>query len=212
MKKILTVGAASTVLAAMPILGVFANQTDTVVVEIEDACTVDLATVADDDTTPDVDETDTGHVAGMGTSAATSWSGDTLSGVMTNGTATQNYGQTKLRVSCNDNDGFVVSATMNNLTAAVAEDGSGNKLTIQPNAAFSGTSSGYAIKIGNISGNGASSMAAASSDWIGTTGTIVTASEPVSAGTFTVTYGVGVSATQAADTYSGTVVYGVTAN
>ena len=198
-KKVIAAGAASAALAAMPMLGVFAAQTDTIVVEIQDVCTVDLNSVP-----ADPGPEDTGHVDGTAT-----WSGQTLSGQMANGASTDNYGQTKLKVTCNDNDGFNVSATMNNLTAAVVEDGSGNKLTIAPNASFSGSSSGYALKVtspstGLTSTNG--------TNWVGATGTIVSASEPISNGTFLVTYGVGVSATQAADTYTGTVIYGVTAN
>ena len=196
-KRVIAAGAASAALAAMPMVGVFANQTDTLVVQIQGVCTVDLNSVP-----ADPGPADTGHVDGSAT-----WSGQTLTGQMSNGSSTQNFGQTKLKVTCNDNDGFDVSATMNDLTAAAAEDGEGNKITIAPTASFGDGTSGYALKVSNAT----TGLTPASNGWIGTTGNIVSASQPISGGSFIVTYGVGVSATQAADNYTGTVVYGITA-
>lgn len=199
-KSIIAAGAASVALAAMPILGAFAGQTDTIVVEIEGSCTVDLKA--------------SGHAAGVvsgdASAAATSWTGNTLSGTMTNGTYSEDYGASTLVVNCNNNSGFDVSATATALSAATLVDPTTTlPLTIPVGATIDGTVSDWSYKVtlptGSALTNNAAAWQAASSS------SIVEAATPISAGEFTVTYGTSIDDVQPADTYTGTITYGIAA-
>ena len=192
-KSMIAVGAASVALAAMPVVGVFASHTDTVQVEIETACTVSLKTG--------------GHAAGAVGAVATTWNSNTLSGSMKNGTYSENYGSTTLSVTCNDDAGFNVSATPTALTAGTVEDGSGHKLTIPVGSNIDGEHSAWSFKVTSVD----ASLGNNATAWqTGTSSSIVDANDPVSGGEFTVTYGASIDSTQPADTYTGTITYGVT--
>ena len=194
-KSIIAAGAASVALAAMPAMGVFADQTDTINVTIDQTCQIDSVSHAA--------STDTSNVSNS------AWTGDSLAGKMTNGTTTDNYGATTFTITCNANGGFSVNTTtVDSLTASEVEDSEGNKLTIAPATDFGASKSGWAYKVTAVS-NGITNGASA---WQAATATgIVTGSSPISAGTFTVTYGMGISSTQSADTYTGTIVYEIAA-
>ena len=200
MKKTLIAGAASVALAAMPVVGVFAEgqQVDTIKVGISESCTIALAAA-------------NGHTNGTDTVSGT-WgvesAANTLTGSVANGSASNNFGSTKLTISCNKSSGFNVAATATALTAAtVTEPGTSNKVTIPLNASFSGSASGWAYKVENeglsagITNNTSSWSATASN------ASLVSGTAPINNGSFTVTYGVGVDTTQPADTYTGTITY-----
>ncbi len=184
MKKVLTLGAASLAVAAMPVVGVFAadttTQTDTLSVTIDQACTISSAT----------------HTDGSGTWSSTS--GDaTLSATMIAGNYNTAFGQTSLNIFCNDTDGWTVSVVTPDLASG------SDTIPFSGTAITGATTSGYSL---TASGTGANGVLAKSGDTIATN-----SSETKNAGdTFTVTYGIAVADGQAAGTYTGNVVYTLT--
>ena len=184
MKKALIAGAASLAVAAMPVVGVMAagqTQTDTITVSLSQSCEFSAATHAD------------------GSSSIGSWTGDTLSGTLTNGSTTDDYGSTTMTVVCNNQAGWQVTV------AAASLQGGVSKQSIAPNASYSATQTGYAWVVSQTPDNGLTipeGKQASNGQVASLASTTDTAGK-----SFTVTYGVGISETQAADTYTGDVVY-----
>ena len=109
MKKALIAGAASVALAAMPVVGVFAADTD--ITEVTDTLTVTINPTCS-------------FNAQQGGTAPNAT--NTYSKVMTANGFDASFGVTTLTVSCNNAKGYTVSSTMNNLTGP-AKAGSGNE-------------------------------------------------------------------------------------
>ena len=185
MKKALIAGAASLAVAAMPVVGVMAagqSQTDTITVSLNQSCEFSAATHAD------------------GSSSIGSWTGDTLSGTLTNGSNTNNYGSTTMTVVCNNQAGWQVTVA----AAPLAGQDSGQ--SIAPNASHSATQTGYSWTVSKADVDGSLTVPEGKQDSNGQVASL-TSTTDAAGETFTVTYGVGISETQAADTYTGNVVY-----
>ncbi len=191
MKKALIAGAASAVLAAMPIVGVFAadgdlSQTDTVVVTVDSAC-----------------------------SLATSNTGADYTATIANGAFNTNIAGSTFTITCNDTGGWDLNAIgAGTATGDVTKmDASTNKDAddIATGTTLDGSVSNWAFKIAK-GGSDASNITV-------TTGydnfsAVPAASTKIAKGTstagnstITATYGVGISATQSAGTYTGKVTY-----
>lgn len=187
MKKALIAGAASLAIAAMPVVGVFAadvtTQTDTLSVTIDATCTFKADSITHSN----------------GTSNVGTWAGDVLSGTMTNGSNTDDYGSTSFTVVCNNVDGWQVSADIEDL------DGAASGQSIAPNAAHSATISGYSLTVSQAADNGLT-IPSGKQAADGQVASMATATDNTGK-TFTVTYGMGISETQAADTYTGDILY-----
>lgn len=212
MKKALIAGTVSLAVAAMPVVGVFAadtnitdNTTDTLRVEIASSCTFTSKHAGGNVGTGVGESTTAGTwVAGVdGNTAA-----DTLSATMLNGTKIDDFGSTSFTVICNNAKGWRVTNTMGSLA------GGNSGQSIEPAADYSAAKSGYAWKVSQAGDAGLKIG--------GADNTTTTESGPKGAGgevaryeqatdttgkTFKVTYGVGISQTQAADIYTGTVTY-----
>lgn len=183
-KSLTTAGAASLVVAAMPIVGVFAADgnktiTDTIKVTIDSACSVTS------------DKTDNTYAVDM-----------------TNSQLNSNIGSTVMNVKCNDAHGWKVTAVGSGSGATVdvldaAKDGA----DIATGTATSGAASNWAFKVAGDSTVAAYKNFAA----IPTTAAKVaegSVATDMTAGTnITTTYQVWISATQQADTYTGQVTY-----
>ncbi|MBR3132092.1 hypothetical protein IKG33_01625 [Candidatus Saccharibacteria bacterium] len=182
MKKKIAIGLAAVALAAMPMLNVMAigeSFTDTIVITINDSCTF-----ARHGTTP--------HTNGDGTwgSGATA---DTLSATRSLSSLSNNLGKSTFIVGCNLATGYKVTVA----TTALVH-GTTNSITIPNNTTYSASASGWSPKSTN--GTGGTRYV--------NNNTVNTNSTPVAANTsFDVYYGVGISATQAAGTYTGTATY-----
>ena len=185
MKKALVAGAASLALAAVPVVGVFAatTLTDTISVTVSDNCALSYGSTA--------------HTNGDGT-----WntSTHTLSATRTNGTVTYNLGKTTMKAVCNNSLGYKVAVkTLNNLTSG------SNSIPAYAGTAYTASVSGWSPIQAPSSGTPTGTSTKYKQ------GDTVKTESAVTAGTeFSVYYGVGISSTQAAGTYSGTVVYELT--
>lgn len=183
-KSLITAGAASLVVAAMPIVGVFAADgnktiTDTIKVTIDSACSV---TSAKTDNTYAVD--------------------------MTNSQLDSNIGSTSMTVKCNDAAGWKVSAVGSGSGATVdVLDASDDGTDIATGTATSGATSNWAFKVAGDKTVAAYQNFAA----VPTTAAKVAedsgATSMTSGTTISTTYQVWISATQQADTYTGQVTY-----
>ena len=191
MKKALIAGAASAVLAAMPVLGAFATTTggpftDTLDVTIENACTFSRGATA--------------HTAGSGSVGTwgTSTTADTLSGSLAAGTLDTDFGSSAFNVVCNNHDGWKVTAAASALTG---------KTTTTEN-----------IPLGTPAADTAAwnYTSSSSDEAITGTGTYSTASQIVAQSTattptagrnFSVKYAVSVDHVLSAQVYEGTIVY-----
>ena len=190
MKKALIAGAASAVLAAMPVVGVFATDitsiTDTVQLTVEATCTF--------------------NTENSGNASATTYSATVANGAqasLSNGSAHT------FNVFCNDNDGWKVTA---GAPANLAGTGTNaHVITYQASALPStGTEGAW---VATVSGTGVSAelsgiTTASAVNYISTDGGIIaTETSSTDGSTFTVTYGAYVGTETAADTYTGTVQY-----
>ncbi|MBR3132093.1 hypothetical protein IKG33_01630 [Candidatus Saccharibacteria bacterium] len=180
MKKKIAVGLAAVALAAVPMLNVMAigeSFTDTIVITINDTCVFARQSTA--------------HTNGDGT-WGTGTTADTLSATRTNGTLTNNLGASNFTVSCNHPTGYKVTVATTSLV-----HGTTNSITIPNNKTYTNSVSGWSpanAKTGTITKyvNG---------------DTVKSSSSPVNSSTFVIYYGVGISTTQAAGTYTGTATY-----
>ena len=179
-KKILGASAAATVLAAMPLLGVFAADsttvTDTVSVNIDATCTLGVASTGASPSEPIV-----------------------------NGGNNQDMKGSEFSVTCNASNGWHITAKgageEGHETDLITSD---KAHTIETGTTLDGSVSNWAFK---ATGTGVETtyqdFAAVPSE----AKTIAKGSAPVSGNKISITYGAGVSATQDAGTYTGKVTY-----
>lgn len=209
MKKAIIAGAASAVLAAMPVVGVFAVgasdgnsvYTDTLILTIDNACTFARGA------------TTNGHADGFGswgdgtgTPAPTAGQAghvDTLSATVINGTIYDGesgngaaLGTSTFVVNCNNQAGYDVTVATTGFTANTAANSTGAY-------AWGYSAGGTIANADNSSWTIASSHAGAA---LGTN-KVAKAEAPVSDDNFTVTYKAAVDATQPADTYTASAEY-----
>ena len=179
MKKLAIIGA-SAVLAALPVVGVFAADTttvtDTVTVTIDPSCTLGVAST-----------------------------GASPSKTIANGGNDQEMAGSEFTVSCNASNGWHITAVGAGEEGHETDLIDSTKAhTISTGTTLDGSVSNWAFK---ASGTGVEttyqSFAAVPSE----AATIAKGASPVTANTISITYGAGVSATQDAGTYSGKVTY-----
>ena len=185
-KRILGAGAASAVLAAMPLLGVFAEDqsiTDTVVITVASSCTMERTAVS----------------GGSGTYNAS----------ISNGVKNESIDGSQFTIKCNDNKGWKLSAvgasdgsTKTDLVASEGLDGH----NIATGTTFSGTTSAWAFKFESTGGTVQGSCGEFSAI-PGTATVVAQANDATADDTVNVTYGAYISADQPAGTYTGKVTY-----
>lgn len=180
-KSIIAAGAASAVLAAMPVLGVFADDVlsvkDKLVLTVSSSCTYDGIT-------PEAATSSTGN----------EYTASAAPNQLVSFGATSSA--TSLTVKCNDADGYTITPTFTGLTGptgAQAINYSGTAAT-----AGSGTWNAFYSK-----NSGATTIFAAS-------GTAIDGG-PTMTDTYTFSYKVGTLVDQAAGTYNGTATYALAA-
>ena len=179
MKKAIIAGAASAVLAAMPVAASFALSTgpltDSLQLTIEDTCEF-------------IRSTSTPHAAGADGGA---WSGDTLSKTVVAGNTYADLGSSTFHVTCNNTAGFSVTMAAEDL-----ETTDGDTIPYAAGAVSTTSSTYSASKDNNTS-------------YLTNNDIVANASQPTAAAgiDFTVTYGAGIKDGQAAGQYSGDIVY-----
>ena len=186
-KSIIATGAAAVALAAMPALGAFADVTDTVVLTIQSSCTV-------------------------GQTSATAGAGKTI----TENNAVNSHLYTydadgsaggTLKVTCNDASGWNVkaigSSTGSDKTVMVP---TASGTAIATGTATSGDTSNWMFK---VAGTGAVSGYTSWAQIPSAATKVASSNDPVAEGAINTGYQVWVSATQEADTYTGSVTYTV---
>lgn len=191
-KSLIATGAAAVALAAMPALGAFADVTDTVVLTIPSACSVGQ----------------TSSTAGTGkTMSETNAENGQAYTFAADGTA----GGT-IKVSCNDNGGWMVKAVGSGDGATVDvmdASGSGTDIATAAGAPTSGDSK-WGFKV--ASSTSGVSIETGYSDWAAVPTTaqkVASGTGAISEGQINTGYRVWVSTTQQADTYTGKVTYTV---
>lgn len=186
MKKLAIAGASAAVLAAMPVVGVFAAQTpagsttDTVEITIENACSLTAS----------------------GNSAA-------YAKTMTNGQSDFNIGGTTITIKCNNVAGWDLKAVGfgDDATDKTAMNATGSGTDIPTGSAVTPTSSQWAFKLtGSTVASGYSAFASIPSAET-TVASSSVATDAVDGVTVVTRYGVYIDATQQADTYTGKVKY-----
>ena len=145
------------------------------------------------------------HANGAGT-----WTTNTLSKTMSNGTSTDALGTTTLGVYCNNVDGYTITTTGAGALTSSTSD------TIPVNNAFSASTTGWSFKVSAGENNRGVVVAAYDDTWAtSANANAVIAQSPSNAPKmtsndgdyFTITYGVGVSDSLSAGTYTGTITY-----
>ncbi len=198
MKKVLIAGAgvAALGLAAMPMLGAFADVIDTVQITISSSCGVN----SDTESTPGTGQTFT---ATMTNSDTHEWAADGTGG--------------ELYVTCNDASGWNVTAQgfSNDTAGTTTMVPTGSGTAIPTGTTLDGTVSAWGFKVAD-GDTGATMVAAYSGEnyaQVPATATRVAykSGTPVSQGLIYTGYKVSTSATQQADTYTGKVKYVVSA-
>lgn len=217
MKKIAIAGA-SVALAAMPVVGVFADPTpstqtttqeDTIQITIDSVCSIGYDTDTSTASSP-IEVTGVAHNPGSGSwgSGATA---DTLSSTMIPETDTQNLGTTTLGIYCNDEDGYTITTS-----GAAALSNANLSDNIPINGSFSASSTGWSYKVAAASGNRGAVRSEESHNhtvWATSSNAnemiaSLSNSTTANAGDFyTVTYGVGIYNDVGAGTYSNTITY-----
>ena len=215
-KKMIAAGAASLALAAMPVVGVFAEDytpiVDTVEVTVQSPCA--MWTGVDDSTPPQKVQTGGYYTASV--PAGTLVTPEAGTGNVAWGASSA---PKTITFSCNDAGGWKVTAQgINSATATGASVrtnmvGSSTQKTIATGTADSGAASAWAFKVagsGVTIANGYGNWSAIPGE---TPGILAesTNDAPISEATITPSYRVWVSSTQEADTYTGYVKYVLTA-
>ena len=199
MKKTLGVVAAAT-LAAMPVMGVFAEDfrgplTDTIDVSITDACVFARGATA--------------HVDGDGTTARGTWgseaTADLLSGTLAAGEYDADYGSSNFNVVCNHKAGWKVTAT------ATALKGKTTTTEEIPLGTPSADVKGWNYTSSSSDSDATTAFVAeyfkahtAASNEVVAQSTVTT---PTAGRNFTVKYAVAVDHQLSAQTYEGTIAY-----
>lgn len=184
-KSLIAAGASAVALAAMPVLGAFADVTDTVSVTINSSCTI-------------------------GSTTATSGAGASLSDTIANGgtkTWTAGTDGGTIKVTCNAASGWNIKAvgSGDDATVKTAMNASQSGTDI-PTTASLGSNSGWQFQ---VTGTGAVTTYNSFSEIPATATKVAGSEDAVSEGTINTGYTVHVSATQEADTYTGKVTYTV---
>ena len=191
MKKSLAIGMISLALAAAPALTVAAAEVDNISVTVSASCTLARQAYASGGVT-----NNTSHKNGTDGTWSTTAGNNTLSATRSNSTVTYALGSSQFKVVCNNASGYNVSVATTALVHSVT-----NTITIPNNNNFSASVSGWAPL-----------SAARASGIKYTNGAVVkTESTTTSGTTFEIFYGVGISASQAAGTYTGTATYTIAA-
>ena len=183
MKKLAILGA-SAVLAALPVVGVFAasdvtSVEDTINVTVDASCTLGIA--------------------------GTHTSSPAEGGKIANGAYDDNITGPAFKVSCNDHAGWKLTAVGSGAGDAVTDmKGSQEGTKIETGTSIDGSASNWALK---ASGTGVEATYENFAVIPGTATKIAGGSSPVSGETISVTYGVSVGAKQDAGTYTGKVTY-----
>lgn len=185
MKK-LAIAGASVALAAMPVVSTFAvigdPLVDTLSIEVQDNCSL-----AYDSTTP--------HTNDVGT-----WSTNTLSASLAAGASNQALGSSAFHVICNNQSGWHVTAVATSLNTIT--QGSDNRAITNKTANDDGSVYHYTpAKVDTTDTD--FSVGAADAGNVAT----MNAATDTSGKDFTISYTATIGATQAADTYQGTVTY-----
>ena len=180
MKKSLSVGIATLALATMPAFSAFANEVDTVNVTVSPSCTLARQAYSSGGVT-----NNTSHKNGTDGTWSTTSGENSLSTTRSNGTVTTALGTSQFKVVCNNAAGYKVTVATTALTTG--------SLSIPANTTYSASISGWSPLTGTTK--------------IANGGTVQTESTTTAGSTFEVGYGVGISTTQAAGTYSGTATY-----
>lgn len=195
MKKTIIAGVASAVLAAMPVVGVFAADTDTEKVDtlrltIDNACTFERISGSE-------------HASTVGTwgdddnSETVTDDPNTLFATVANDESYDALGTSSFTVTCNNQYGYTVSVAGTAFTADTAANSTGTYAW--------GYTKGGTLTTADSMWTIASGHAGAS--WADSNAIVAQASAPVSNDTFTVTYKAYVDATQPADSYTATATY-----
>ena len=194
-KSLIAAGAASLALAAMPILGTFADVVDTVTVTISSSCGV--ASEEDDGDSSTTPEAANSFTATMVNGDTHEWAAD----------GTGDAGD--IYVTCNDASGWNITAqgysgnTAGNTNMVPSSSGT----AISTGTTLDGTVSDWAFMIADddtgatIATNDYTAVPSAA------TRVAYMSNAPVSEGHIYTGYKVGISPTQAADTYTGKVKY-----
>ena len=179
MKKLVIAGA-SAIVAALPAAGVFAA-TGTVVTDTVQV-TIDSACTI--------------------TSTEAS---NTYSATMTNGQLKSDFGSTTMSISCNDAGGWHVTAVGDGADATdkTAMNATATGADIATGTATSGATSNWAMKVTGGTASGFTTFAGVP----GSATDVASSSNSTSQSEIVTTYQVFISATQAADTYTGVVKY-----
>ena len=186
MNKKVIAGVLVAAFATIPAVGAFADFTDTINVTISPSCTLTRQAYSSGGVT-----NNTSHKNGTGGTWSTTAGTDTLSATMSNGTTQANLGSSQFKVVCNNQAGYKVTVATTSLSVA-----SGTQTAIPNNTTYSASVSGWSPVSGSTKlVNG---------------GTVKTEAATTSGTTFEVSYGIGISSTQAAGTYSGTATYSLT--
>lgn len=208
MKKSLAAGAGVAALgfAAMPILSVFAasssSVTDVITVTIPEACAVTSSTT-------------TGNV-GDGTTTTNTYTANMQNSQLKSdigATGASTSGSNVLSVACNDTSSTgtwkLTAVGGDGTTASTVMDAAGTGADIVTGTAVSGPTSNWAMKVTGATGitiqNGYDSFSA-----VPGTAAVIAEGTGSQANAFTMTYQVWISATQAADSYTGKVTYTLT--
>lgn len=200
-KKVLVGSIASLALAMVPMMGVFAatTQTDTISVTIGDNCALSRKAFTNGGASGN-----TTHINGTdGT-----WSTDTLSATRSNSTVTTALGGSQYNVVCNNVAGYKVTVAVSKLSYTVSGT---EKANIPANTNYSASASGWSPLTGCTVGSSSPyTFSCSSATKVANGATVSTASSATAGTSFIMGYGVGISSTQAAGTYSGTAVYTLT--
>lgn len=119
-KSIIAAGAASAVLAAMPVLGVFAvahgeTITDTIDLEIENTCAMTISSTGR--------SADTSVIADGAWGSADTDGNATFTGTVVAGQTYASFASTDFQIICNDNDGYQVTVATTGFTASGVTEG-----------------------------------------------------------------------------------------
>lgn len=180
-KKVITAVVSSTALAALPVAGVFAadvtTATDTINVTVNASCTLGIT------------------------------EGKAVTGTVANGTKKEDLAGSTFSISCNNASGWhltAVGAGTNKEDDVAALATAGGAQSISTSATISTETSSWGFK---LAGTGVEKTYQSFAAVPKTATTVAKGTTPTAANEITATYGVGISATQAAGTYSGKVTY-----
>ncbi|MDO4747253.1 MAG: hypothetical protein Q4A70_02860 [Candidatus Saccharibacteria bacterium] len=188
-KSLIATGAAAVALAAMPMVGAFADVTDTVTLTIQGSCSVG------------------GSAGSSSTTGKTITESNAVNSHLYQYDADGTAGGT-LKVSCNDAGGWQIKAVGDGAgTPKTSMATSGNGTPIVTGTATDGATSNWAFKIAGTTGVTVASAYENYAAIPASATKVASGSGAVSEGTVYTGYQVWVSATQQSGTYTGRVTY-----